>query len=288
MENCTLTPVRDRLALILGQLEQRITEGPDSPATSGIRSWVQTLTGNGTADADRLIQSIHADPALTGHVLRIANAPVYRPRLPVASLEQAVARLGVGPISEIALAVSIEAEFYQAPGHEVQASYLWHHALAGGLWGREIARERDHDPDTAFVCGLLHHIGKPVVLRELIRLGSDRNADSWIREESPGLIRAHHAQAGVCVAEALAFPRVVHEVIQYTEQYEAAPTFRDECLITHAANRLADHLLDPERVREEAVFDLPAMHDLDFHSSDLKRLLARSPAVWNTMEEVIP
>jgi DNA-binding transcriptional LysR family regulator len=53
-----------------------------------------------TADAARLSQVIHRDPTLAANVLKVANSAAFALPVPCASLQQAVARLGLPRIAE--------------------------------------------------------------------------------------------------------------------------------------------------------------------------------------------
>jgi HDOD domain len=53
-------------------------------------------------DARTIADMLKQDPALSAHVLRIVNSPLYSPRAQIVSLQQAVARVGIGKIREIA------------------------------------------------------------------------------------------------------------------------------------------------------------------------------------------
>ena len=80
----------------------------DLPVLPQVAGKVMALTNDPAADAARLSALIHQDQALAAHVLRIANSPAYMPRTPIASLQHAVAMLGVNELSEIAVTISLK------------------------------------------------------------------------------------------------------------------------------------------------------------------------------------
>ena len=88
------------------------------PMLPRVASQVVALVGSPTTDANRLSELIHRDPALAGQVLRIANSPAYMPRMPIVSLQQAVSRLGLNVVSEIAFAASLQSGVFRVPGYE--------------------------------------------------------------------------------------------------------------------------------------------------------------------------
>ena len=50
-------------------------------------------------------------------------------------------------------------------GRERRIKTLWAHSAAAGAWAREIARLRRMNVESAFLIGLMHDIGRPVLLQ---------------------------------------------------------------------------------------------------------------------------
>jgi HD-like signal output (HDOD) protein len=94
------------------------------------------LTAQQVTDAAQLARLIQSDPALAGEIMRVANSPALRPRMPVVSLQQAVSWLGVAEVRNIAMAVMLRGEVFVAPGHEPESEELWREAWLAGLWAR--------------------------------------------------------------------------------------------------------------------------------------------------------
>src|SRR5688500_11022317 len=67
------------------------------PMLPQVATEVLRAAGDKHSDAARLSALIHRDPALAGQVLKVANSPAYLPRMPIVSLQQAVARIGLEP-----------------------------------------------------------------------------------------------------------------------------------------------------------------------------------------------
>src|SRR5947209_8573150 len=55
---------------------------------------IMTAANDEGADARRLTDVVRRDPALASNLLRIANSSLYAPRVPIVSLQQAIARMG--------------------------------------------------------------------------------------------------------------------------------------------------------------------------------------------------
>lgn len=255
-------------------LVQKIERGEvELPLLPQVASQVMALTSDPSADAAKLSSLIHQDQALAAHVLRIANSPAYMPRSPVVSLQHAVAMLGINLLSEIAFTASLKTGAFQVAGHEDEVKYLWRHSLASGAFGKEVARARRINVESAYLCALLHGIGKPVVLRTTATLAREHH----IPHEKPvfaQLVEGYHTRVGGLIADKWGLPKQVVEAIQYYADYDHAGTFRQECMLTCVADRLATHLLTPDSLPEEELRDHPVFAELNLYPSDIDQLLA--------------
>src|SRR5512144_1207779 len=95
------------------------------PLPPRIATEVLALTRDQDADFTRIAQLLHQDPALAGHVLRIANSPTHLPRSPIVSLQQAITRLGLRMLAEIALIASVQSGVFRVPGYEAELKQIW-------------------------------------------------------------------------------------------------------------------------------------------------------------------
>lgn len=264
------TPIEQLERSLLQKLEQGDIELPLLPQ---VASQVIALTSDPAADAAKLSSLIHQDQALAAHVLRIANSPAYMPRSPVVSLQHAVAMLGINLLSEIAFTASLKAGAFQVPGHEDEVKQLWRHSLASGAFAKEVARARRVNVESAFLCGLLHAIGRPVVLRTAAAIAQKQN----IPADKPMLLmlmNGYHSRVGSLIADKWSLPKQVAEAIQYYSDYDHAVSFRQECLLTYAADRLATHLLTPDDMPEDSLRDHPVFAELNLYPNDIDQLVA--------------
>ncbi len=259
----------------------------DLPVLPQVAGRVMALANDPSADAARLSALIHQDQALAAHVLRIANSPAYMPRTPIASLQHAVAMLGVNQLSEIAVAVSLKSAAVTIPGHEADVRQLWRHALASGAYAKEIARMRRYNVESAYLCGLLHAVGKPVVLKTVTTIASEMHMSL-----DPGAVVAfldgYHARVGSLIATEWALPPQVAEAIAYYWIYEQAPTHRQEAMMTCLADRLATYLLDPDSFNDSTVRDHSVFADLNLYPNDIDTLIGLKEKILglvNTMAQ---
>jgi len=129
---------------------------------------VLALAGANDTDLRRLSGLVETDQSLAAHVLRAANSSAYAAAGPVTSLRQAMARLGMRAVARIALAAALGPRLFVAPGFEPLVRSLWRDSLTTALWARELVLRGGGDAELSFLCGLLHQIGRPVILHEAL------------------------------------------------------------------------------------------------------------------------
>ncbi|HMS83139.1 MAG TPA: HDOD domain-containing protein [Nitrospira sp.] len=276
----------------LEQLEQALIQTIETgdielPLLPQAASKVMALASDPNADAAKLSALIHQDQALATHVLKIANSPAYMPRSPVVSLQHAVAMLGITQLSEIAFTASLKVGAFQVPGYEDEVKQLWRHSLASGAFAKEVARAKRMNVESAYLCGLLHEIGKPVVLRTTMMIARDRSKE-WVKalatildnkSHVKTLIEGYHTRVGILIADKWGLPKQVAETIQYYGDYEHTTVFRQECMLTFVADRLASHLLTPEQMPEDSLRDHSVFAELNLYPQDVDKLLTTKDQV---------
>lgn len=156
--------IKQAIFLLQAQIIQGDVEVPVFPETA---RKVLNLIQDPDSDAKQLAKIIQTDPTLGGHVVQIANSAAYSPTANIVSIQQAVSRLGLIEISNIALSTSINSKMFNAPGFEKDIQAIWRHAVCSGLAAKEISRALRDNVETAFLCGLIHTIGKLVILQIL-------------------------------------------------------------------------------------------------------------------------
>jgi len=286
--NTGIDPAQNQSIETLEQIERALVERIEKdriqlPVLPQVAGRVMALANDPSADAARLSSLIHQDQALAAHILRIANSPAYMPRTPIVSLQHAVAMLGVTQLSEIAVTISLKSGATHVPGYETQIQDLWRHALASGAYAKEIARVRRYNVESAYLCGLLHAVGKPVVLKTVTSIAAELHVSL-----APGALTSFldnfHSRIGILIAAEWALPTQVAESIAYYWAYEQAPTHRHEAMMTCLADRLATYILVPESFDDSTFREHSVFADLNLYPNDVDTLLSLKDKVLNLVD----
>jgi len=121
--------------------------------------------GENAAEISRLIQT---DTALTARLLQIVNSALYSFPTQIGSIKQAITLIGTEQLYQLALATSAASTFKGAGGRYINMQQFWHHSLYCALLARLIYKNFvSKDAEILFVTGLLHNIGRLVMLEQV-------------------------------------------------------------------------------------------------------------------------
>jgi putative nucleotidyltransferase with HDIG domain len=264
------------------ELREKVASGNlELPVLSQTATQVASMCMDGAADARSLANALNHDPALAGHVLRVANSAKYAPVEPIVSLQQAVSRMGMTTVGQIAYAVAIGSRVFHAPGHDEWVHEMWRHAAQTAGWAREIARVKRTSVEGAFVCGLLHDVGEPVLLQAAIDLLARANTNAS-REQLEPLLHELHGAAGARLARAWKMAPWIADAIEKHHATEAVEACQDAAIVLLADELAVRMERDEEQFLDNARRELPStrvVEQLNLYDDDLETLLGRVQAV---------
>ena len=137
------------------------------PVLPEVAAQLLKLTGDVDCEVSDIVALIKRDQSLTSHLLRIANSVRYSTGVTVSSIQQAVARLGLLCVREIVVLISCQCKIFDVPDFETHVRQSFRRSLATAAFAQEIARVRRMNVEEAFLSGLLHDVGRPILFQAL-------------------------------------------------------------------------------------------------------------------------
>jgi len=270
-------------AALRGHLEKRIAKQQlELPMLPEISFQVVKLCRSEEADAAQLTELLHRDQSLAGNVLRIANSPLAGSREAIVSLQQAVSRLGLTMVREISLAASMQGLLSDFGAREHLISKLWIHCLTTALCAKEIARLRRENVEEAFLCGLLHDMGKPVLLQTI--LDYEKDQDERIVDAVIALaLEEFHAEVAAALIEAWGLPQEMAEAIACHHDWKCAERARRQAAILNLADHQA-HEVQGSHLVASGELDESVLEELNLYPEDLEALSAKHEGIKDYVE----
>lgn len=115
---------------------------------------------------DALALTMAQDQALTVKTLRLANSSFYGMAHQVATLPEAIAILGFRTVRRLATTTALMGILTDGTQGDFNIVPFWHHAIASAVCARVLAPHLKINPEHAYTAGLLHDIGRLVLVTQ--------------------------------------------------------------------------------------------------------------------------
>lgn len=207
-------------------------------------------------DISVLARKVSMDQALTAKTLRLANSASSGLQVRVTTIQQAITYLGFQATRNLITAAAVTGCFPEGkcPGFDHRT--FWRHSIATAACAKVLARRTRLNQDFAFTAGLLHDIGRLVLVtaypeRYSAVLAQRQQDDRQLLDVERELLGVDHVMAGTALAQHWQFSDTMLHAIAYHHEPEA-PGAGFLATIVHVANAIV-HALDLARDDNELV-----------------------------------
>ncbi|WP_407333126.1 HDOD domain-containing protein [Enterovibrio sp. 27052020O] len=118
---------------------------------------LMNLVNSDGSDMNQISTKIAQDQVISARVLRLSNSSHFGRGRTIASVDDAVIRLGLGPIRTLVTASALMSSFPKIEGLDLNA--FWGTTFEVATYCKVIAKELKADQNEAFTAGMLHNIG---------------------------------------------------------------------------------------------------------------------------------
>lgn len=195
------------------------------PTLSPIALRVLQLSSSPEADIREITTLIESDPALTARILRLCRRADRATSHEITTIDRAVVMVGLDAVRAAMLSVEVYG-LAKSDGNTPAAfdrNAFWRHSLAVACCAELLAEKHESAglgvrPQEAFLCGLLHDIGKlamdkvlPRAFERCVALCEQKRSD--IAEIERRVIGLDHHTVGKRLAEHWGLPHALQDVI---------------------------------------------------------------------------
>ena len=245
------------------------------PPYPAVAMRLQQLVASGAYGTYDVAKVAVTDPVVTGFLLRAANSAAVRGGAKIASVSEAVGRLGAAEVVRIALAVSLGAEAGRRGALASLRRRIWQEALASALISFHIASLRGSPAQETFVGALLHDVGRLVAVTCLEALLA-RSGDQRTLPEAEWMAVAErvHVELGMVTATKWGLPELLQTLIVAHHRPEKAGAHKAIVDIVRSADAVVTLLMTQPGISAEK---LTAMAGLN--QNEATRLAAAVPGI---------
>ncbi len=194
------------------------------PSPKGVALAIMELCRREDVALDEVARVVQTDPALSGRLLRQANAAINGGRA-VASIHGAVLRLGMNAVRQLAMGFSLIDQYVQGPCRGFDYAAYWSHCLLMAVSCQELGRlVKAATPDDLFACGLLARVGElalaTVYPAEYAGILEAQEAGAVLLECERERLETDHTEFTALIMADCGMPRALAEPVQYHEAPE--------------------------------------------------------------------
>ncbi len=255
--------------------KQAASEKMNLPVFPGAAFELQQLLADDNTSMDQVAKVIGKDQTLATQVLKLANSSFFSGMNTVRTIREAIMRLGLNHVFNLVICTS-QQNYYKS-SNSILDKYLqasWKHALCTAIGSKWLVQKIGYRKlsDEAFLAGLLHDIGKLLLLKAIEKVSLKEKmaplTDSFILEA----LDAMHADQGYKLMNEWSIPSVYCNVAKnhHNEDFEPGDTLLLSVRVVNKVCRKAGISTSPAGQVDLAA--LPEVHALVIKGSVLAEL----------------
>lgn len=230
------------------EVEELIDNTVSIPTIPTVLNEITAILASPDGSAKDAAAVIEKDPAIATRALRLVNSSFYGLRNPVSNINLGCSILGLQVISNLVVQATVLQTFQGDEAGALDADWLWDHSFKAAVACRMLAERtdvaNDLTRDDAYTCGLLHDIGKLV----LIDSQPTRYAEAARYSEARQVPLAHaeravfefdHAHVGATLARRWKLAPSVQAAVRFHHSKATDAEGWEEGLLVQAANSYA-------------------------------------------------
>ncbi len=267
------------------------------PSPKGVALAILELCNSEDANYAELARVAQVDPALAGRLIRQANSAYANARRPAVSVIEAINRLGLTTVRNLALGFSLIDEYREGPCTAFDYQCFWSHSLLMALAMQHLsAKSGAGSPDELFACGLLARIGCLA-----LATAYPKEYGEVLQEPEPGTLtrreqdRLHtdHNELSAALLMQWGIPRSLAEPVYHHESPESAgyaTGSRQQQLVQlfYLAKRIADLGLAPETDRPAITAELLLQSSrIGIHADELGSTIDNLVEQWQQWGDLL-
>lgn len=234
-------------------------EGTKLPTMPEVAQSLISTLNDDDVPFEKVRNAIGKDPALVAKLLRLANSARFGLPRQVASIDDAIALVGLNQVRTLSLAACMSGAFPVIPGMNRQD--YWKESMACAGFAQWLARTVGTDVQQSWLTGFMARLGEliiaqkdPIHLQEIERL-PHHPGGRWEREQE--LLGFSEGQVSAELARRWSFP---DDVVRALETSADPMTYKPFCrlgAIVHVATLLAEIGIEEHKSAEETIAALP-------------------------------
>jgi putative nucleotidyltransferase with HDIG domain len=242
---------KENFEISLEEVIEKISDLPSLPEVA--RAMLDDLN-NEEISMHAIVEKISLDQSLAAKVLKLANTSYYGANSRATTIQQAVTVLGISNVKNLIRLSIFSKHLPSARCRGFDAKAFWRHNMATAICAELISRKLHLKHDFAFTAGLLHDIGRLVLVSHFPKkyekvLAHAESHDCSLIDAERSVLGLDHVAVGLVLALQWNFSEAIQDGIRGHHE----PNDKDlnsVASIIHVANAIV-HALDLSETENE-------------------------------------
>jgi HD-like signal output (HDOD) protein len=221
------------------RIESKTLEIPKLPQVAGR---ILQLSQNPDTTIDEIGQVITTDPAMATRILVIANSAAYGGGARVEGLSPALMRLGSRVVQDMVFAESVRMRIFSSRSYRQILEQSWKLSLGTAVACEALSMATGLERESAFLMGLLHDTGKPVLVSAVAELERQNGGAAIGSEVVEILMSQLHEEIGAYVLKGWGMSAAIVSAAGAHHRYQGGAKAAATHRLVHAGNLVCQHL----------------------------------------------
>ncbi|HEX7085483.1 MAG TPA: HDOD domain-containing protein [Vicinamibacterales bacterium] len=244
------------------------------------------MVSNEDVSVGQLAAVVSKDQVLASRLLGLANSAYFAAMTEVSTVQEAIMRMGTAAVRNLVVTVCFYSRTQDRAVYGERGKPLLEHGLGTAYMARLVADAVDCDQEEAFMYGLLHDIGKLVILKAAFDVRKQLNAPVPA-DDLEEILRERHAAIGATVLRRWRLPSMLDEPIVFHHDWTQAQHDPRKAAITYLANRLSHRYgfgCEPEAAD---LLEDPVLGVLGLDADWLAATDSRAPGLFEVARKIL-
>ncbi len=235
-------------------LQKLINEIDDLPSLPEIYLKLEEEINRADTSIDRITNIIVNDPVITAKILQLTNSAFFGLPNRITNIKQGLNMLGVKVIQNLVLSIKLFKSMDQNHPNKDLYQEIWNHSNKVAFLAQKLGRLNNfmtHEIEDAFLGGLLHDIGKLIIIEQKNVIKFDE--ENTLEDYETNILHATHSDLGAYLLGIWGLPDTIVEAVAYHHDYSIHDfTNNSVSSIVFAANNIANESnIMPEEITSE-------------------------------------
>jgi HD-like signal output (HDOD) protein len=248
------------------------------PLMPHVVSEIMSLVNRPDVSIRQIEKIIKQDQQIAARVIRMANSPYYRGLHKITSIERAILIIGTRALSDLIFSIFMLSKIFRNRLFDKRMNELWRHSAGCAFICQKLAQKCNSNIDNAFALGLMHDIGKPLIIDTVAKMirrdPRHYNLEAIQGDTLEQILTEFHGPVGEILARKWSFPQKIIDVILYhhTPIDEKSGAIRQGPLLVAAGNLFCHQFGLAHKCEKFDLINHPWLHALGLDAKAIREL----------------